>query len=100
MRIPAMFKKVADLQEQDLAEVESKIGEEVKFYQERALKKIEQGSLYSSDFEEVEESDSVDSDESDDFNVDRNVEKLFRQRDQKKKNNKESYKKNAAKLKL
>ena len=67
MRIPAMFKKVSALEEQDLAEVEGKIGEEVKFYQERALKKIEQGSLYSSDFEEVEESDYVTTDGEDEF---------------------------------
>ena len=47
--------------------MEGKIGEEVKFYQERAMKKIEQGSLYSSDFEEVEESDYVTTDGEEEF---------------------------------
>ena len=62
MRIPAMFRNVAPLDQKDLANVEVLIETEVDLIKERALKKIEQGSEYSSEFEEVEESDYISTD--------------------------------------
>ena len=46
----------------ELEDIEGKISEEVGSFKERALKKIDQGSAYSSEFEEIEESDYVSTD--------------------------------------
>ena len=56
MRIPAMFVdlRLTDLQ---LREIEERQKEQVEYIQNRALRKIEEGSEYSSDYEEVEKSE-------------------------------------------
>ena len=61
IRIPAMYKDIK-LTEPQLEEVESLQQEQADYYRDRALRKIEEGSEYSSDFEQIEQSDYVTSD--------------------------------------
>ena len=61
MRIPAMFIDVK-LEDVDLKEVEELQLEQAEYFKARALRIIEEGSQYSSDFEEIEKSDYVSTD--------------------------------------
>lgn len=61
MRIPAMFFNI-QLTEEQLKTVEQKQKEQAEYIRERALRKIEEGSEYSSDYEEIEKSDYVSTD--------------------------------------
>lgn len=67
MRIPAMYRNVK-LTEDQLAEVEELQREQAEYYKERAERRIEQGSEYSSDFEEVGVSEYVDTDGGEELN--------------------------------
>ena len=61
MRIPAMFQGL-NLSDEDKDEVAELQREQAEYFQRRALKKLEEGSDYSSDFEEVEKSEYVSTD--------------------------------------
>ena len=61
MRIPGMFINLK-LTDQQLQTVEDRQKEQVEYVQKRALRMIEEGSEYSSDFEEIEKSDYVSTD--------------------------------------
>lgn len=53
MRIPAMFLGIK-LTDQDNRDVENEIEELAEYYKERVIRRIDEGSEYSSDFEDVE----------------------------------------------
>ena len=61
MRIPAMFIEI-ELDESALEEVQELQVEQAEYFKTRALRIIEDGSQYSSDFEEIEKSDYVSTD--------------------------------------
>ena len=61
MRIPAMFQGL-NLSDEDKDEVAELQREQAEYFRNRALKKLEEGSDYSSDFEEVEKSEYVSTD--------------------------------------
>ena len=56
-----MFKNIK-LSEQDIADIEDRNEKQAQYYKTRAIKIIEQGSDYSSDYEEYEASEYVSSD--------------------------------------
>ena len=61
MRIPGMFVNI-QLTDEQLKAVEERQKEQVEYVKNRALRMIEEGSEYSSDFEEIEKSDYVSTD--------------------------------------
>ena len=61
MRIPAMYQNIK-LDELEMRDLERQREDQVEYHKKRALRKIEEGSEYSSDFESVDESDYVTTD--------------------------------------
>ena len=61
MRVPAMYQSIK-LETEEIEDVERRQHEQAEYYKNRALKKIEEGSEYSSDFESIDESDYVTTD--------------------------------------
>ena len=53
MRIPAMYQKIK-LDDREMRDLENRTEELVEHYKARALRKIEEGSEYSSDFESID----------------------------------------------
>ena len=62
MRVPAMFRKFK-LDDEQMKEVELRQSQQAEEFKEKVLRKIEEGSNYSSDFEEQEFSEWVSGDE-------------------------------------
>ena len=61
IRVPAMYRQIK-LSEEELAEVDKLQQELAEYYKNRTLRKLEEGSMYSSEFEDVEVSEYVSTD--------------------------------------